>query len=75
MQIAPTTYWSAKTRKPCARARRDAELGPRREVYERYRNDEAKLDALLESGAQKARAIARTTIERVRGAIGIDLRR
>ena len=28
LEIAPTTYWSAKTRPPCARALRDAELGP-----------------------------------------------
>ena len=32
LAIAPTTYWSAKTRPPCARARRDAELGPRLEA-------------------------------------------
>jgi putative transposase len=32
LEIAPTTYWSAKTRKPCARARRDAELGPKLEA-------------------------------------------
>jgi putative transposase len=31
LEIAPTTYWSAKTRPPCARAKRDAELGPRLE--------------------------------------------
>jgi putative transposase len=28
LEIAPTTYWSAKTRPPCARKIRDAELGP-----------------------------------------------
>lgn len=50
----------------------EAELGPRREVYERYRSDEAKLDELLEVGAGKARTIARGTIERVRAAVGID---
>ena len=32
LAIAPTTYWSAKTRPPCARAKRDAELGPRLEA-------------------------------------------
>jgi putative transposase len=32
LEIAPTTYWSAKTRKPCARAERDAELGPKLEA-------------------------------------------
>ncbi|MGI8940256.1 MAG: IS3 family transposase [Iamia sp.] len=29
LEIAPTTYWSAKTRPPCARALRDADLGPK----------------------------------------------
>ena len=29
LQVAPTTYWSAKTRQPCARKIRDAELGPK----------------------------------------------
>ena len=28
LEIAPSTYWSAKTRPPSARARRDAVLGP-----------------------------------------------
>ena len=28
LEIAPTTYWSAKHRKPCRRKVRDAELGP-----------------------------------------------
>jgi transposase InsO family protein len=32
LEIAPSTYWSAKTRAPCARARRDAELGPKLEA-------------------------------------------
>lgn len=32
LEIAPTTYWSAKTRPPCARALRDAELGPKIEA-------------------------------------------
>jgi len=32
LAVAPTTYWSAKTRPPCARARRDAELGPKIEA-------------------------------------------
>ena len=29
LQIAPTTYWLAKTRLPCARKVRDAEVGPK----------------------------------------------
>lgn len=32
LEIAPTTYWSAKTRPPCARALRDAEFGPKIEA-------------------------------------------
>lgn len=32
LEIAPTSYWSAKTRPPCARAIRDAELGPKIEA-------------------------------------------
>jgi transposase InsO family protein len=32
LEIAPTTYWSAKTRPPSARALRDAELGPKIEA-------------------------------------------
>lgn len=32
LEIAPTTYWSAKTRPPCERARRDADLGPQLEA-------------------------------------------
>ena len=32
MEIAPTTYWSAKTRPPCARALRDAVVGPKLEA-------------------------------------------
>lgn len=36
LQVAPTTYWSAKTRAPCARKIRDAELGPQVEaIWER----------------------------------------
>ena len=32
LEIAPSTYWSAKGRPPCARAVRDAELGPKIEA-------------------------------------------
>jgi putative transposase len=32
LEIAPTTYWSAKTRPACARQFRDAELGPKIEA-------------------------------------------
>jgi tryptophanyl-tRNA synthetase len=46
-------------------------LGSKRQRYQELRADEAALDAILEEGAAKARAIARRTIERVRKAIGI----
>lgn len=49
----------------------ERELGGRRETYRALRADEARLDALLAEGAEKARAIARRTMERVRSAIGI----
>jgi putative transposase len=36
LQVAPSTYWDAKTRAPSARARRDAELRPQlRALWER----------------------------------------
>ena len=49
----------------------ERELGAKREVYRALRADEAKLDAILEDGAARARVIARRTMERVRAAIGI----
>ena len=49
----------------------ERELGGKREVYRALRADEAKLDAVLEDGAERARAIARRTLGRVRSAIGI----
>jgi tryptophanyl-tRNA synthetase len=52
----------------------EAELGPKRTVYEDLRRDEAKLDALLEEGAEKARAIAHATMKRVREAVGVTHR-
>jgi tryptophanyl-tRNA synthetase len=52
----------------------DAELAPRRAVYEGFRSDEAKLDSLLDEGAEKARVIARATLRRVRTAVGMDAR-
>ncbi|MBX3269776.1 MAG: tryptophan--tRNA ligase [Sandaracinaceae bacterium] len=52
----------------------EAELGPRREVYDALRGDEAKLEALLAEGAARVRPIARATIARVREAIGMRSR-
>jgi tryptophanyl-tRNA synthetase len=50
----------------------DDTLSPMRERYHTLRSDERKLDAVLEHGAQKARTIARATMDRVRDAIGIS---
>jgi tryptophanyl-tRNA synthetase len=46
-------------------------LAPVRERYHELRGDEARLEALLEGGADKARAIARTTLADVRAAMGV----
>jgi tryptophanyl-tRNA synthetase len=49
----------------------DAELGPARERYAALMADTARIDAILEDGAQRARAVARRTLDRVRAAIGV----
>jgi tryptophanyl-tRNA synthetase len=49
----------------------ESELGPMRERYQRLRADEAGLDKVLAQGAERARVIARATMERVRDATGI----
>jgi tryptophanyl-tRNA synthetase len=49
----------------------DRELGPKREVFKALRADEKALDLVLEEGEERARAIAKRTMERVRRAIGI----
>ena len=49
----------------------EAELGPKREVFERYRSDDGALDAILDDGARRAREIADATMTRVRRAVGI----
>lgn len=49
----------------------DAEIAPYRARYETLRADEAAIDAILRSGAEQARGIARQTMARVRTAIGI----
>jgi len=48
-----------------------AELGPVRERYHEIRGDEAALERALESGAEKARAIAVRTLADVREAMGV----
>jgi tryptophanyl-tRNA synthetase len=49
----------------------DAQLTPMRERYVELRNNPERIDAILDAGAEKARVIAKRTIERVRTAIGI----
>jgi tryptophanyl-tRNA synthetase len=45
-------------------------LAPVRERYAELRGDEARLDAILDEGAEKARAMARVTLADVRAAMG-----
>ena len=74
LEIAPTTYWSAKTRQPCKRKIRDAELGPKIEaiwvknysVYGRRKLAKAVRRAGLDVGRDQ---VARLMAERgLRGA-------
>ncbi len=48
-----------------------AYLAPVRERYTELRSDEAQLERILATGAEKARAIARPTVAEVRDAMGI----
>jgi tryptophanyl-tRNA synthetase len=48
-----------------------AMLAPVRERYAELRGDEQRLEAILASGAEKARAIAAGTLRDVRGAMGV----
>ncbi len=50
----------------------EAEIEPKREAYLSIRANEAKLDAVLHAGADKAREIAHRTMTRVRSAVGIE---
>ena len=50
----------------------ETEIGPKREAYLSIRGDEEQLDAILHAGANRARKIAQSTIQRVRSAVGID---
>jgi tryptophanyl-tRNA synthetase len=50
-------------------------LGPIRERYQALRGNEAELDKILAHGADRARVIAQATMERVRDAIGMTVRR
>jgi tryptophanyl-tRNA synthetase len=49
----------------------EAQLAPLRACYLELRADEQALDQVLDAGAEKARVIARRTMQRVRAAIGI----
>jgi len=49
----------------------EAELGPKRELYQRLRNDGAYLDEVLRKGSEQAREVAVKTMDRVRKAIGV----
>jgi tryptophanyl-tRNA synthetase len=49
----------------------EGEIAPHRARYQALRADEAELDAILQAGASRARAIASETMARVRRAIGI----
>ncbi len=53
----------------------EATLSPIRERYQSLRGDEARLEKLLAEGAERARVIARATMERVRDATGIAIKR
>ncbi|MDR0312980.1 MAG: tryptophan--tRNA ligase [Treponema sp.] len=48
------------------------ELSPMRERFEAFMSDPARLDRILEQGAEKARPIAAATVKRFRKAAGID---
>ena len=48
------------------------ELSPLRERFDAIMADKPRLDAILESGAQRARPIAAATVNRLRKATGID---
>jgi tryptophanyl-tRNA synthetase len=50
----------------------DKHLAPLRERYVELRQHPERIDAVLEQGAERARARARVTLKRVRRAIGID---
>ncbi|MFI5307764.1 MAG: tryptophan--tRNA ligase [Polyangiales bacterium] len=49
----------------------DVQLAPLRARYLELRADETALDRLLDTGAERARTIARRTMQRVRSAVGI----
>ena len=49
----------------------NAELNGPREIFQHIRNDQSELDGILESGRDKARAVARQVTDRVRSKVGL----
>lgn len=49
----------------------NAELKEPRKIYQQIRTDQNKLDGILESGRDKARAVARQVTDRVRNKVGL----
>lgn len=52
-------------------AKLNAELAPKREIYERLTANPAQIEEILQAGAQKARVQAREMLAEVRDAVGI----
>jgi len=48
----------------------NSELKKPREIYEHIRKDKIKLNGILESGRDKARAVARNVMDRIRDKVG-----
>ena len=46
-------------------------FGGKSEIYRSYKNDRSEIDSILQLGAEKARAIATPTLDRIREKIGI----
>ena len=47
------------------------EIGPFKERFEKFRNDEAYLNKVFEDGASKARKVAKEVLERVMKVVGL----
>jgi len=50
----------------------EREVGPMRDRFREIRADESAIDRALSAGAERAREIARSTLARVRAAVGVD---
>jgi tryptophanyl-tRNA synthetase len=49
----------------------DQSIAPMRSAYEQYMANPAQIEAILQAGAQKARAVATPTMQRLRHAVGL----